>query len=96
MVKLLVFPILQGQHIESCDKTSHVCSDMMGAVCSSSFSCVSLETCILVTKEAYFSFSTNRQGQDLQPVPRIQTEWISWSKSLVTTRLLRNVDLCGL
>lgn len=91
-----VFSILQGQHIQSWDKTSCVCSDMVGAVCSSSFSCVSLATCILATKQAYFSWSTNRSGQDLQPIPLLQTEWISWSKSLVTTELLQNVDFCGL
>lgn len=91
-----VFSILQGQHIQSWDKTSCVCSDMVGAVCSSSFSCVSLATCILVTKQAYFSWSTNRSGQDLQPIPLLQTEWISWSKNLVTTELLQNMDFCGL
>lgn len=96
MAKMWVFSILQGQHIQSCDKISCVCSDMVGAVCSSSFSCVSLATCILVTKQAYFSWSTNRQGQDLQPISLLQTEWISWSKSLVTTGLLQSVDFCGL
>lgn len=95
MAKLLVFSILQGQHIQCCDTTSRVGSDMMGAVCSSSFSCVSLAMCILVTKEAYFSLSTNRQAQDLQPMPLLQTEWISWSKSLVSTGLLQKVIFVG-
>lgn len=99
MAKLLVFSVLQWEHIQSCEKTTCVCSGVWWEqsahpdfhVCP-----VCDETCILVTKEAYFPLCRIGRVRTYSPQkPPHQAAQISRTKSFATTRLLQKVDFCS-